>query len=137
MKDLINERIKHRERFRPFAPLVLESLAPQVFEMGKTASPYMTFVFPVREAWREKISAACHVDGTARVQTVADEANPRLAELLREFHELTGVPCLINTSFNVAGEPIVCSPADAVACYLNTEMDFLVLVKFMVGRRAS
>ena len=135
IKDSINERIKHREQFRPFAPVVLEELASEVFETGrKHSSPYMTFVFPVRPAYREVIQGACHVDGTARIQTITDESNPRLAQVLRRFTERTGVPCLINTSFNVAGEPIVCSPVDALACFLNTEMDHLVLDTFFVRR---
>ncbi|MEN8655050.1 carbamoyltransferase C-terminal domain-containing protein [Streptomyces sp. 21So2-11] len=135
MKELINERIKQREQFRPFAPVVLEELAAQVFETGKkNSSPYMTFVFPVRPVYQDLIQGACHVDATARIQTVTDESNPLLAELLRRFNELTGVPCLINTSFNVAGEPIVCSPVDALTCFLNTEMDHLVLGNFLVRR---
>ncbi len=135
VKDLINERIKHRERFRPFAPVVLEELAPQVFEMGKKrASPYMTFVFPVREEHLDQVRGACHVDGTARIQTVTDDGNPLLAELLRAFTDLTGTPCLVNTSFNVAGEPIVCSPVDALGCFLATGLDHLVIGDFIVRR---
>ncbi|CAL9393260.1 Decarbamoylnovobiocin carbamoyltransferase [Streptomyces sp. enrichment culture] len=136
IKDIINERIKHREQFRPFAPVVLERVAPDVFEMGKkTSSPYMTFVVPVRPEYREKIQGACHVDGTSRIQTVTERSNPLLAEVLTQFTELTGIPCLINTSFNVAGEPIVCSPADALSCFLKTEMDHLFLGNFLVSRR--
>jgi len=135
IKDIINERIKHREQFRPFAPVVLEHLAPDVFELGKKkSSPYMTFVVPVRPEYQEMIQGACHVDGTSRIQTVTEQSNPLLAELLRQFTELTGIPCLINTSFNVAGEPIVCSPADALACFLKTEMDHLFLGNFLVSR---
>jgi carbamoyltransferase len=135
IKDIINHRIKHREPFRPFAPVVLEDLAPRVFAMGKKpASPYMTFVFPVRPEYRELIPGASHVDGTARIQTVAEDDNPLLAELLRRFTELTDIPCLINTSFNVAGEPIVCAPADAVECFLKTEMDYLVLGRYLVTK---
>ena len=135
IKDIINERIKHREQFRPFAPVVLEHLAPKVFELGKkTSSPYMTFVVPVRPEYQEKIQGACHVDATSRIQTVTEQSNPLLAELLREFTELTGIPCLINTSFNVAGEPIVCSPTDALSCFLKTEMDHLFLGNFLVSR---
>lgn len=137
IKDTINTRIKHREQFRPFAPIVLEDVAPRVFELGKkTSSPYMTFVVPVRPEYQEAIQGACHVDGTSRFQTVTAAGNPMLAELLARFEERTGVPCLINTSFNVAGEPIVCSPADAIACYLGTEMDHLVLGNHLVTRRA-
>ncbi|PJN22593.1 carbamoyltransferase C-terminal domain-containing protein [Kitasatospora sp. CB02891] len=137
IKDIINTRVKHREPFRPFAPVVLEHEAPKVFEMGKkSSSPYMTFVFPVKPEHQEAIPGACHVDGTSRVQTITDESNPLLAELLRTFTELTGVPCLLNTSFNVAGEPIVNSPADAIQCFLGTEIDHLVLGRFLVGKRA-
>lgn len=135
IKDIINTRIKHREPFRPFAPVVLDDVAPRVFEMGKKrSSPYMTFVFAVRDEYVDRIPGACHVDGTSRIQTVNDDDNPDLAELLRLFTERTGVPCLINTSFNIAGEPIVCSPADAVECFLKTEMDYLVLGRFLVTK---
>ncbi|QEU89781.1 carbamoyltransferase [Streptomyces kanamyceticus] len=136
IKDIINLRVKHREPFRPFAPVVLESEAPRVFEMGKkTSSPYMTFVFPVRKEYQERIPGACHVDGTARVQTVDERQNPELAALLGAFTALTDVPCLLNTSFNVAGEPIVCSPRDALDCFLATEIDYLVIDRFVVTKR--
>ncbi|MGY0056443.1 carbamoyltransferase family protein [Streptomyces sp. LZ34] len=136
IKDIINLRVKHREPFRPFAPVVLESEAPRVFELGKkTSSPYMTFVFPVRKEYRERIPGACHVDGTARVQTVDERQNPALAELLRAFTARTEVPCLLNTSFNVAGEPIVCSPRDALECFLATEIDYLVIDRFVVTKK--
>ncbi|GAA3105135.1 carbamoyltransferase family protein [Streptomyces echinatus] len=138
IKDIINTRVKHREPFRPFAPLVLESDAPKVFEMGrKTRSPYMTFVFPVRPEFRDVIPGATHVDGTSRVQTITDEDTPRLAALLRRFTALTDVPCLINTSFNVAGEPIVCTPSDALNCFLGTEIDYLVLGNRLVGKAGT
>ncbi|MEU1407285.1 carbamoyltransferase C-terminal domain-containing protein [Streptomyces sp. NPDC005728] len=135
IKDIINTRVKHREPFRPFAPLVLEADASRVFDMGrKTSSPYMTFVFPVRPEYRDVIPGATHVDGTSRVQTITDSATPRLAALLRRFTALTDVPCLINTSFNVAGEPIVCSPTDAVNCFLSTEIDYLMLGNHLVTK---
>jgi carbamoyltransferase len=135
IKDIINTRIKHREPFRPFAPVVLDDVAPRVFEMGKKrSSPYMTFVFPVRAEYAGLIPGACHVDGTARIQTTNDQDNPELARLLRIFTERTGVPCLINTSFNIAGEPIVCAPSDAVECFLKTEMDYLVLGRYLVTK---
>ncbi|MFK4185370.1 carbamoyltransferase [Streptomyces sparsogenes] len=138
IKDIINLRVKHREPFRPFAPVVLESEAPRVFEMGKKASsPYMTFVFPVRKEYRERIPGACHVDGTARVQTVDERQNPALAELLRVFTARTEVPCLLNTSFNVAGEPIVCSPRDALDCFLATEIDHLVIDRYVVTKKGG
>jgi carbamoyltransferase len=135
IKDIINTRIKHREPFRPFAPVVLDDVAPRVFAMGKKrSSPYMTFVFPVHDDYVDLIPGACHVDGTSRIQTINDRDNPKLAELLRLFTQRTGVPCLINTSFNIAGEPIVSSPADAVECFLKTEMDYLVLGRFLVTK---
>ncbi|MEW1688475.1 carbamoyltransferase [Streptomyces sp. NPDC091265] len=138
IQDIINTKVKHREPFRPFAPLVLESQASRVFEMGrKTRSPYMTFVFPVKPEFRDVIPGATHVDGTSRVQTLTDEQTPRLAALLRRFTALTDVPCLINTSFNVAGEPIVCTPADALNCFLGTEIDYVVLGDYLVTKSGS
>ncbi|WP_442816538.1 carbamoyltransferase family protein [Streptomyces sp. NBC_01304] len=138
IKDIINTRVKHREPFRPFAPLVLEEQAPKIFEMGrKTSSPYMTFVFPVRDEYKDRIPGAVHVDGTSRIQTLTDEGTPRLTALLRKFIELTDTPCLINTSFNVAGEPIVCSPTDALNCFLGTEIDYLVLGNHLVTKTAN
>ncbi|MEU3071461.1 carbamoyltransferase C-terminal domain-containing protein [Streptomyces sp. NPDC006906] len=135
IKDVINTRVKHREPFRPFAPIVLESNAPKIFQMGrKERSPYMTFVFPVRPEYHDIIPGATHVDGTSRVQTLTDEDEPLLTSLLRRFTALTDVPCLINTSFNVAGEPIVSSPADAVKCFLGTEIDYLVLGNYLVAK---
>ncbi|MEU2827441.1 carbamoyltransferase C-terminal domain-containing protein [Streptomyces lavendulae] len=135
IKDIINTRVKHREPFRPFAPLVLEERAPEIFDMGrKTSSPYMTFVFPVRDAYKDRIPGAVHVDGTSRIQTLTDEGTPRLTALLRRFTALTGTPCLINTSFNVAGEPIVCSPTDALNCFMGTEIDHLVLGNHLVTK---
>ncbi|MFB6618664.1 carbamoyltransferase [Streptomyces sp. NPDC085524] len=138
IKDIINTKVKHREPFRPFAPLVLESDAPRVFDMGrKTRSPYMTFVFPVRPEFVDVIPGAVHVDGTSRVQTLDHGATPRLAALLQRFTALTDVPCLINTSFNVAGEPIVCTPADALNCFLGTEIDYVVLGNHLVRKTAA
>ncbi|MFG2988227.1 carbamoyltransferase [Streptomyces sp. NPDC048257] len=138
IKDVINTRVKHREPFRPFAPIVLESDAPKIFEMGRKArSPYMTFVFPVRPEYHEVIPGATHVDGTSRVQTITDRDTPRLAALLRRFTALTDVPCLLNTSFNVAGEPIVCTPADALNCFLGTEIDYLMLGNHLVTKVAD
>ncbi|MBW1596300.1 carbamoyltransferase C-terminal domain-containing protein [Streptomyces sp. JJ38] len=138
IKDIINTRVKHREPFRPFAPLVLEEQAPKIFDMGrKTSSPYMTFVFPVRDEYRDRIPGAVHVDGTSRIQTLTDEGTPRLTALLRKFTELTDTPCLINTSFNVAGEPIVCTPTDALNCFMGTEIDYLVLGNHLIAKTES
>ena len=97
----------------------------------------MTFVFPARRAYASKLTAALHVDGTARIQTVTDASSPLIARLLRTFTARSGVPGLVNTSFNVAGEPIVCSPADAVRCFLATEIDYLIMGNFIVGKRGG
>ncbi|EPH06172.1 hypothetical protein HMPREF1531_00821 [Propionibacterium sp. oral taxon 192 str. F0372] len=138
IKDTINRKVKHREPFRPFAPIVLETRAPEVFDMGKKVrSPYMTFVVPVRKKYQKAIQGACHVDMTSRVQTVSPKDNPLLAALLQEFNSRTGIPCLINTSFNIAGEPIVCSPDDAILCFLSTELDYLVLSDILVWRSSG
>jgi carbamoyltransferase len=126
MKDKLNKRVKHRQAFRPFAPVVLAERANEVFE-GEAESPFMLLAQRVRPEWTQKIPAIVHVDGTARVQTVRENQNPRLYRLLREFAAITGVPVLLNTSFNVKGEPIVETPRDAVECFLATGIDYLAL----------
>ena len=126
MKDVINRKIKFREPYRPFAPSVLEERVGDYFHFSG-ASPYMTFVCRVREDKKGEIPAVTHVDGTARIQTVSRQHNPRYWTLLDEFRALTGVPVLLNTSFNVKGEPIVCTPEDAVRCFLKTDLDSVVL----------
>ena len=135
MKDILNSRVKHRQAFRPFAPIVLAERMKDVFE-GEEDSPFMLIAKPVRPEWRDKIPAIVHVDGTARVQTVREATNPMLYRLLREFDALTGVPVLINTSFNIKGEPIVETPEDAVACFLNTGVDNLILHDTVVSKSA-
>lgn len=135
MKDILNSRVKHRQAFRPFAPIVLAERMKDVFE-GEEDSPFMLIAKPVRPEWRDKIPAIVHVDGTARVQTVREATNPMLYRLLKEFEALTGVPVLINTSFNIKGEPIVETPEDAVACFLNTGVDNLVLHDTIVSKSA-
>src|SRR3954471_8214878 len=135
MKDILNSRVKHRQAFRPFAPIVLAERMKEVFE-GDEDSPFMLIAKPVRPEWREKIPAIVHVDGTARVQTVREATNPMLYRLLKEFEALTGVPVLINTSFNIKGEPIVETPEDAVACFLNTGIDHLILHDTVVSKTA-
>ncbi|MBX9646051.1 MAG: carbamoyltransferase [Xanthobacteraceae bacterium] len=135
MKDILNSRVKHRQAFRPFAPIVLAERMKDVFE-GDEDSPFMLIAKPVRPEWRDRIPAIVHVDGTARVQTVREQTNPMLYRLLREFETLTGVPVLINTSFNIKGEPIVETPEDAVACFLNTGIDNLILHDTVVSKTA-
>ena len=126
MKDILNKRVKFRQAFRPFAPIVLAERANEIFE-GEEDSPFMLLAKRVRPEWIDKIPGIVHVDGTARVQTVRRETNETLYRLLKEFDAITGVPVLINTSFNVKGEPIVETPEDAVRCFLTTGMDLLVL----------
>jgi len=128
MRDAINARIKRREPFRPFAPAVLEERAPDFFESDTLEPvPWMTRILPVRPERRADLGAVVHVDGTARLQTVAAEDAPRLHALIAAFAARTGVPALLNTSFNVAGEPIVCSPGDACRCFRAAGLDGLVL----------
>jgi carbamoyltransferase len=133
MKDVLNARVKHRQSFRPFAPIVLAERASEIFE-GEEDSPFMLLAKNVAPAWRDKIPAIVHVDGTARVQTVRREHNERLYQLLKEFEALTGVPVLLNTSFNIRGEPIVETPADAMKCFLSTGIDYLVLHDMLITK---
>ncbi len=135
MKDTLNMKIKFREGFRPFAPSVLEERAAEFFEMdGLRSSPFMLFVANVRPD-RRVIPSVTHVDGSARLQTVERRLNPLYHELIAEFGRQTGVPVIINTSFNVRGEPIVCTPADAYRCFMRTNMDWLVIGPFLLDKR--
>jgi carbamoyltransferase len=154
MQETMNLKIKFRESFRPFAPAVLAERVSDWFELDE-ASPYMLLVAPVRKdrrremtteekglfgldqlnVVRSEIPAVTHVDYSARVQTVHADTNPRFHELLLAFEALTGCPVLINTSFNVRGEPIVCSPDDAYRCFMRTNMDYLVLGNCLLDKR--
>jgi carbamoyltransferase len=133
MKDQLNNRVKFRESFRPFAPSVLVERVSDVFET-ETESPYMLLVCPVREAWKARVQAITHVDGTARVQTVAAAVEPIYHSLISAFERRTGIPLVLNTSFNLRGMPIVESPFDALQCFLFTSMDCLYLTRFKVNR---
>src|SRR6266849_2973750 len=132
MKDVLNRRIKHREIFRPFAPSVLAEATGEYFEKSYPC-PFMTQAYSVRPEKREAIPAPTHVDGTGRLQTVTREANPRYWGLIREFANLTGVPVVLNTSFN-DNEPIVCRPEEGLDCFLRTKMDALVLGDILVRK---
>ncbi len=132
MKDILNQRIKHREIFRPFAPSILAEATGEWFEKSHP-SPFMTLAYSVRPEKRDKIPAPTHVDGTGRLQTVTREANPRYHALIGAFRDLTGVPVVLNTSFN-DNEPIVCKPEEALDCFLRTQMDALVLGNFLITR---
>jgi len=131
MKDILNEKIKHRESFRPFAPSVLEEYTEQYFDL-KVTSPYMLFVAKVKKP--NVIPAVTHVDGTARLQSVSSKVNPLYYDLIHEFFKLTGVPVLINTSMNVRGEPIVNTIEEAFEMILKTDMDILVMGNYMIRR---
>jgi len=154
MQSVMNLKIKYRESFRPFAPAVLAEKVSDYFDIDR-ASPYMLLVAPVKEGRRYPLSEAqqrlfgieklnlprselpaiTHVDYSARVQTVHPETNPRFHALLKEFETKTGCPVLINTSFNVRGEPIVCTPHDAYRCFMRTEMDYLVIENFLIAKK--
>lgn len=135
MRDILNVKVKHRESFRPFAPVVPLERAGEFFACAQP-SPYMLFVTAVREEKRGVIPAVTHVDGTARIQTVTPEINARLHQLLLAFERRTGVPVLLNTSFNDCGEPIVCSPTDAVGTFGRTRIDLLAMGPFLARKRA-
>lgn len=153
MQSILNLKVKFRESFRPFAPAVLLERAPEYFELD-SASPYMLMVAPVHPAQRlappppsaglerlkqlrSTIPAVTHVDDSARVQTVTAEQNPLFHAILERFAQRTGCPVLVNTSFNVRGEPVVCSPDDAYRCFCNTEMDYLAIGDFLLERDAQ
>ncbi|MGH8552107.1 MAG: carbamoyltransferase C-terminal domain-containing protein, partial [Methylococcales bacterium] len=154
MQSTMNLKIKYRESFRPFAPAVKFEKVSEWFELD-TESPYMLLVANVKKdkqvemsneqkklfgieqlnVPRSSIPAVTHVDYSARVQTVHEETNPRFYALLDQFEKITGCPVLINTSFNVRGEPIVCTPKDAYRCFMRTEMDYLVMENVLLAKR--
>ena len=134
MKDLLNEKIKHRESFRPFAPSILEEYTTEYFEL-EIPSPYMLLVTKVKKP--DVIPAVTHVDGTSRLQTISKRASPLYYDLIDEFFKLTGVPVLLNTSMNVRGEPIVTTPEQAYSMILKTEMDYLVMGNYIMSRNGN
>jgi len=153
MQSVMNLKVKFRESFRPFAPVVRREKVSDYFELN-TGSPYMLLVAPLKESLRRPVTgsssgfarlkqirsslpAVTHVDFSARIQTVASAQNPRLYALLERWEQATGCGVLVNTSFNVRGEPIVCTPDDAYRCFVNTEMDYLVIGNFVLDRLAQ
>lgn len=132
MRELLNHKIKRREEFRPFAPSVMREAVQHWFEVDDDA-PFMMKVYPLRAGRAEQIPAVAHVDGSARLQTVTREHNPRFHGLIAQFHAHTGIPMLLNTSFN-ENEPIVCQPCEAIECFLRTHMDRLVLGHYVISR---
>ena len=131
MQDIINNRVKHREWYRPFAPACTVEDADKYFT-HTTESPYMLLIAQVKEEFKEKLPSITHVDGTARLQTVRRETNQRYYDVIKEFGKLSGIPVILNTSFNEAGEPIVETPADAIRCFLKNDIDYLVVENYLI-----
>ena len=134
MKDLLNSRVKFREPFRPFAPSIAEEACDTYFESNGTPSPFMILVYKTRAEHVKTLPSVTHVDGGARVQTVNRTQNERYYDLITNVGQRTGVPCVLNTSFNVRGEPIVNTPADALRCFFTTDMDVLFMGDYMVTK---
>ncbi|MBI2251821.1 MAG: carbamoyltransferase [Armatimonadetes bacterium] len=138
MKEIVNKKIKFREPFRPFAPSVLEDKAEEFFEIEEACLHYplryMLYVVAVKEDKKEIIPAVTHIDGTARIQTVNKKFNPRYYNLIYKFYEITGVPVILNTSFNLKGEPIVNTPENAYNTFCKSDMDLLVLENFLIAK---
>ena len=135
MKDILNSRVKFREEFRPFAPAILSEMANEFFEITQP-SPHMLIAVTVKSDKISEIPAVVHVDNSARVQTVDNLNNPKFRKLLEAFHDETGCPVLLNTSFNVKGQPIVNSPNDAIDCFLSTNIDVLAIGDFIIEKNA-
>jgi carbamoyltransferase len=135
MKDILNARIKRREVFRPFAPSILEEAVSQYFEQSQP-SPFMTMTYRVKSEKRDEIPAPTHVDGSGRLQSVNRNAQPLYWQLIKAFEGLTGIPIVLNTSFN-ENEPIVCTPVEALDCFLRTKMDVLALGPFLIRRMST
>lgn len=134
MKDRINKAVKFREAFRPFAPSVMADEAGRYFEWDGEECPFMERVLAIRPEMREVIPAVTHEDGTGRLQMVRREWNPRYYDLIEAFSKLTGVHVILNTSFNLNGEAIVCSPEDALKTFLCSGMDYLVMDDFLIEK---
>ncbi len=133
MKDILNLKVKHREQFRPFAPVITAEDTNKYFD-ADIEVPFMSFVYPVKEPKRKLLPAITHVDGSGRLQTIRKGANPRYYGVIKEFEKLSKVPILVNTSFNIRGEPIVMTPEHAYRCFTGTGIDYLVLDTFLIKR---
>ena len=137
MQEILNLKVKHREKFRPFAPVVCEDDALEYFECDKPIplpTDFMLMVYPVKKKYRKKIPSVTHVDGSGRLQTIRRPQNHLYYDLIKEFKKLSGVSILINTSFNIRGEPIVCTPKDAYKCMMGTGIDYVVMNKYLIKR---
>lgn len=137
MRDILNAKVKHREAFRPFAPVVCLEDAQTYFECDDPIpepTDFMLMVYPIKKKWRQKIPSVTHVDGSGRLQTIQREQNPLYYDLIKTFGKFSRLPILVNTSFNIRGEPIVCTPYDAYKCMMGTGIDYLVMDKFLIKR---
>lgn len=137
MQDIINAKVKHREMFRPFAPVILREHTKNYFITDKNipiSADYMLLVYPFKKSVQSKVPAVVHVDGTGRLQTIDKKSNPKYYHLIKSYYKKTGIPLILNTSFNVKGEPIVCTPEDAIKCFLSTEIDYLVLGNYLIKK---
>ena len=137
MRDIINAKVKKREMFRPFAPVILEEKTSDYFICDKELSPsvkWMLTVYPFKKKMAKKVPAVVHVDGSGRLETLSREDNPLYYDLLKSYDQKTGIPIIINTSFNVRGEPIVCNPQDAINCFLQTDIDYLVIDHYLIKK---
>ncbi len=137
MADILNLKVKHREKFRPFAPVITQEDVPDYFDADLPVpepAAYMLMVYPVKKEKRALIPSVTHVDGSGRLQTIAREQNPLYYDLIKTFGKKSGVPILINTSFNIRGEPIVCTPAHAYRCMMGTGIDALVMGHYLIAR---
>lgn len=137
MQEILNLKVKHREKFRPFAPVVCEDDALKYFDCDNPIpepTDYMLMVYPIRNEYHKKIPAVTHVDGSGRLQTIRRNQNPLYYDLIKEFGKMSGIPILINTSFNIRGEPIVCTPYDAYKCMMGTGIDCLIMGRFLIRR---
>jgi len=134
MKDIVNKKVKHREEFRPFAPSILLEDQKKYFETGECL-PFMQFTHLIKEKMQNKIPSVTHVNGTGRLQSVTKDQNPKYYKLIKEFKRLSKVPVVLNTSFNIKGEPIVCTPEDAYRCMMGTGIDYLIMDRFLIARK--
>ena len=137
MQEILNLKVKHREKFRPFAPVVCEDDALKYFDCDKPVpepTDYMLMVYPIFKEWRKKIPSVTHVDGSGRLQTIRRSQNKLYYDVIKKFGSHTSIPILVNTSFNIRGEPIVCTPHDAYKCMMGTGIDYVVMSNFLIKR---
>ena len=136
MKDHLNKNVKFREEFRPFAPAIIDNYREQYFQLNQR-SDHMLIASKIKSKMKKKVEAIVHIDDTCRVQTVTKNSNERFYKLLTEFNYLTNIPVLLNTSFNVKGQPIVNNPEDAIKCFLKYKIDLLAIGDYLVSKKSK